>query len=266
MRDKARVPMRTHMKYLLLRYYWICALGFAALLPGTASATPITLTLTVQAFQLCNDAGNNCASLGPAGDEYFAAETNTIWAQAGISVGFNFVQQIDSTNFSAINDSVAGDTFGDLAAAYGTMGPSSSIVDMFLVHTIMGAYGEAWVGAGGLAIAMDTVMAVNSGAGRIDTIAHELGHNFGLDPYGVGYHSANPDYLMSGTNRNVPGTAADIYPDGLKWDQIPQDQIDYARASDLLEAVPEPGTMVLMVTGVGILGIGGTLRRRKIRN
>ena len=57
---------------------------------------------------------------------------------------------------------------------------------MFLVHTIAGAYGEGWFAWGGIGIAMDTVMAYNGGLGRIDTIAHELGHNLGLVPTSLG--------------------------------------------------------------------------------
>ena len=53
---------------------------------------------------------------------------------------------------------------------------------MFLVHNLdfNAAYGEGWLGFGGLVMNMDLVMAFNGGAGRIDTIAHELGHNLGL--------------------------------------------------------------------------------------
>ena len=244
----------------------------AAILPFSAAAGP--LGLTIQVFQLCNGSGVNCASLGPAGDLFYAAETNKIWAQAGISVSFQFVQQIDSTKFSTIDDtSGSGHTFGDLAGTYGTHGPSSTIVDMFLVHPISGAYGESWFDAGGLVIGMDDVMAFNAGDpaypnGRIDTIAHELGHNLGLVPASLGgdagAHSSNPNYLMaSGGIRNVPGTSADIAPDGLNLDQIPADQIAYARQSGLLapdSSVPEPGYGVLaaVISATFIL-----VRRRK---
>ena len=240
--------------------------GFATLLPGTASAIPVTKTLTIQVFQVCDDAGNNCASLGPAGDAYFATEVNKIWNQAGISVGFNFVQTIDSTAFSSIDDHVTSDGFGDLAALYGTHGPSSTIVDMFLVHTVAGAYGESWFGSGGLIIAMDTVMGFNNGISRIDTIAHELGHNFGLVPDSLGgvdsHHSTIASELMaSGGNRSVPTTTADIYPDGLGLDQLPADQIAYARLSTLLQdvTVPEPGSYALLTIGLIALIM---LRRR----
>lgn len=216
-------------------------LVLAWLTPGTASAA-IVKSLNVNVYQLCNDDGSNAASLGPTGNVYFANEVNRIWSQAGISVNFNFVGQIKNTAFGYLDDSVAGDGFNDLYAAYGT---GNWVVDMFLVHTVAGAYGEGCLGAGGLVIAMDSVMGYNSPLGRIDTIAHELGHNLGLDetPGGVSGHSTNPSDLMaSGGVRLIPPTIADIYPDGLGYDRIPADQIAVALSSDLLSVVPEPST------------------------
>ncbi len=240
----------------LVRGLLIGSFGLATLLSGGASAAPITKTVTLQVYQFCDDAGFNCASIGPGGNAYFANETNKIWSQAGISVGFNFVGQINSTHFSNINESDDGDGFADLHSAYGSGGPSANTVDMFLVHTIAGAYGEGWLGAGGFLIAMDTVMAFNGGLGRIDTIAHELGHNLGLD------HSAVADQLMaSGNVRSVPATLADINPDGLGLDKISAAQINIARGSSLLSDVPEPFSMALV--GSGMLAVVLIRRRRR---
>ncbi len=222
-----------------------------------SQAATIDRTLTVQVYQLCDNSGANCASLGPSGNHYFEDSVNKIWAQAGISVGFNFVSSINSTAFSHLNDSVTGDGFVALATSYGTFGPSTSTVDMFLVHTIVGAYGEGWLGYGGLAIAMDTVMAYNSGQGRLDTIAHELGHNLGLD-----HTTPGNNYLMTaGGTRTTPTTLGDITPDGLGLDLLSPAMISTVRQSSLLSAVPEPGTYTLFAAGLLITGL---LRRRKV--
>lgn len=220
-----------------------------------ASAATIDRMLTVQVYRLCDNAGSNCAALGPSGNNYFAAETNKIWSQAGITVDFNFVSNINSSAFSAINDAVPGDGFVDLVTSYGSMGPSSSVVDMFLVRTVAGAYGEGWLGAGGLVIAMDTVMAYNGGLGRIDTIAHELGHNLGLD-----HTTPGNNYLMtSGATRTVPTTIANITPDGLGLSLLSPAMITNVRDSTLLTPVPEPFSLTLAAVGLLVIGLA---RRR----
>ena len=229
----------------------VAALGAA--LP--AIAAPIDKTLTIKVIQVCNDAGANCASLGPSGNNYFASEVNKIWAQAGISIDFDFFGQINSTALSYNAD------FNSLTAA-GNNYQSTSVVEMFLTHTFNdGSYGIGWLGVGGFGIAMDDVMAYNGGIGRIDTIAHELGHNLGLDHVNVANRLLAPGYL-----RNVPTTIADITPDGLGLDIVSADEIAVVRSSSLLRnlpttsAAPEPAVWALMILGFG--AVGGRMRRR----
>lgn len=149
------------------------AVGLAA---EPASALPITKLLFVNVITVCDDHGLHCAATGPAGNRYFEQETDKIWAQAGIGVDFLEGPSLHSTLFSHLDESIPGRRLFNLAP------PSLTRVDMFLVHTITGLYGEGWRGRGGLAIAMDTVMAFNAGLGRIDTVAHELGHNRASGP------------------------------------------------------------------------------------
>ncbi|WP_442777161.1 PEP-CTERM sorting domain-containing protein [Sphaerotilus montanus] len=253
--------------------------------PGLASAMTVDKQLTINVFQVCDDFGGNCASTGPAGNAYYAAETNKIWEQAGISVVFSStVTQINQSKYLNLYDtqdiSQSHYTFGDLAAAYGTGGPvSSGPIDMFLINDYEGAYGVGWYGTGGLVMSMSTISSFDcSGAagctGRIDTLAHEIGHNFGLVAVGSPYsltgdtaHSTDNNQLMGpGQTRNVPTTIADINPSGLGLDQLSADQIALARTSLLLtdvSPVPEPEGYAMMLAGLGVMGFVSRRKQRR---
>ena len=247
--------------------------------PALASAMLIDKTVNVNVYQVCQDDGFTCASKGPAGNEYYVNETNKIWAQAGISVTFSFIDTIANSAFYNLDDTIEGRAFDDLYNFKFGAGAASKVtnrVDMFLVNNFDGAYGVGYFGFGGLVMSMKTISEFDCGGaagctGRVDTLAHELGHNFGLVPStfldadnvsGDDGHSLGDNTLMrSGLSRLVPTTAADIAPDNLGLDLLPQTHIDLARRSTLLNAVPEPSTWAMVA--LALLGLGATTRRRQ---
>lgn len=247
----------------------------ALLFSSAVWSMPITKVLNVHVVDVCSST-LGCASDGPSGDKFFQNEVNAIYAQAGIKVTFVSETYLGGANnsygsagvtygnlFYNINDS-SSNSLLNLNNLFG--GASTSTVYMFLVHSVNAGgsgitFGEGWLGYGGLVIAMDTVMTYN----RIDTVAHELGHNLGLMPNslgGVNGHSTNANDLMaSGSIRHVPTSISQISTNGLTgYDELPAAQVALIRQSSLLQnVVDEPASwLLLMVAMPGLI----RLRRR----
>lgn len=259
------------MKFKLFK----AALVFSLLCGAGAQATP----LYFQPIQVCDDSGGDCAA-----SSYFQAETNKIWAQAGIEINFLDVVQIHDS--SLLNVSTAGHpssagapSFFDLMSAGKTAvndWDSSGIINLFFTEALnedtanpdeFAAYG--WACGGGSLV---TPGCVSSPAifvservfneSRTDTIAHEIGHMLGLlhtdiDPE---FLSVPTDNLMTagGSGRLTPTSLADITPDGALLSMLTNNQIQTALASDYLtkEVVlpsPVPSPSPLLLIGLGLM-------------
>src|SRR5262245_22646925 len=88
------------------RCWSMAALIVAVFTAEPVSAIPITKSLTVNVFAVCDDGGSNCASKGPAGNLFFETETDKIWAQAGIDVKFVEMTNLNSAGFGNLDESV----------------------------------------------------------------------------------------------------------------------------------------------------------------
>lgn len=198
--------------------------------------------IVIQPIQLCNDAGSSCAQM-----DFFEAVTAKIWAQAGLSVTFLTPNRLNDSTYLSIAPGSGTDSefytlaFAGNAGAFGRH-PSSTRdggpINMWFVDTIETAsaglvqFGSAWVGANGVLIS-DDIYSFNGGIGRLDVIAHEIGHNLGLRHSTFGAGGSN-NLMTDGTRRTIPSSTADITPDGAALDQLTSEQIQVATNSSLL--------------------------------
>jgi hypothetical protein len=137
---------------------------------------------------------------------------------------------------------------------------------MYFVDDMPGAFGlgcgapvyAAYCGGDVGIIIQGGVFTFNAGIGRLDTIAHEIGHVLGLTHGDWGADQTNN--VMNASERLIPSSLADIAPDGANIDQLSADQIAEVFNSPFIREVPEPASVALF--GLGLLGLS-VLRRRR---
>ena len=163
--------------------------------------------------------------------------TDRIWSQAGIKVAFLAPTQINSTGYQQIADAA------EATSLFQTVGngqhPNPLVLNMWIVKDITGAFGRADTGGNG-AVITESVFTYNNGTGRLDTIAHELGHNLALDHFSWGAGGATN--LMTAAGRVSPGLLCEINPGPQKLDQLNDAQIAVARSSSFARALPTSTT------------------------
>ncbi len=209
--------------------------------PLAAAADP--LLLTIQPIQVCDDRGIVCANPERT---LFGSITRAVWQQAGITFTALGWQTIAS---SALFDASLFRLAEDQPQVAG-------VLNVWFVDQIAGCgpavYGCAFVGGNGAAVAASALR-----DRRTDIIAHELGHNLGLG------HVSDPFNLMAfGETRIVPVSLSDVDPFG-PLSRLDPGQIRLARDSPHLTPIPEPGSLLLVLGGLGaILARAGVRGRR----
>lgn len=211
------------------------------LISGVAKADLIT----VQPIRVTMSDGTGGPSIN-----LFTAETQKIYAQAGHTVSFLGI----STFMSDTYVNLASSDFSALVTGIGhQQHANANVLNMYFVNTIASmsggtTYGIGFLGGNGIAIASDSVNAFNGGIGRLDTIAHEIGHNLGLGHNDFGAGSAD-NVMTSGGSRTVPTSLAQITPDGLGLSKFTRAQQGEMALSSFTVAVPEPGGFALLAFG-----------------
>ena len=224
----------------------VCLVG----LTSTRSEAAIVTVLPIQV----GDGNGNFAN---SQKELYLAATNKIWAQAGISFKYlPFTSIISSTFFTLDNQAEVNDLYAQAPGASSTPGT----ISMWFVKDHFDAYGEANE-LGGLNANRIVVTELVFMEGRLDTIAHELGHLLGLDHEDVD-PGVERDFLMrGGDDRITPTSINDIYPDGSKLDKLTAAQITKALADPKVTAIPEPSSLAFLA----VIAISCVRNRRRKR-
>jgi hypothetical protein len=166
------------------------------------SNSAIAATINIQPIRVCDDNGENCASVETFG-EYFSK----IYAQRGDTINFLPLRSLNRTQYLVLETSAEADEL--IGSTTGTQ-RSDLGYDMWFVSSIAGGgAGRGVLGGDGMVIS-DDIISLN----RVDTPAHELGHNLGFN------HTTDSAvdvarYLMAeGGIREIPRSLSDVVPDG----------------------------------------------------
>ena len=216
--------------------------------------------ITIQPIRVTNTAG----TIGPT-VRLYEPETQKIFAQAGHQVAFLSIRTFMDDMFVSLDPN----DFVDLTTGAGhQQNADSSVINMFFVNGIVAPpgqviFGVGFLGGNGVAINATAVNAFNGGVGRLDTVAHEIGHNLNLDHDDFGAGGAD-NLMTAGASRSVPSSLADITPDGSSLSLLTAAQQTQIAASQFLTdaTVPEPSTFVVYLVGACCCG-GFMFRRRQ---
>ncbi len=207
----------------------VCVLGFFSL-NASLSFAQIDRWFTVQPIQIHDDFG-----LNPAPMPMFQAETEKIFAQAGVAPIWLPTVQVNDSSMLVVS------SVSDVNVPGNGQHADPLTINMWFVEDLdIGPewilFGEAYINGNGIVI-NGTDTGTWEG-GRRDTIAHELGHNMDLE-HGTLGAGGGENVMTAGTIRDVPSDISHITPDGDNLSQLTASQITNLRSSPFLGTVAE---------------------------
>lgn len=227
-----------------MRFILALVPSMTALLIGPAHGQSgiVDKRITVQPILVCDNSGGNCPVVS---EHLLEGPTDRVWMQAGIDVAFLPMVQINNTGYQNIADAA------EATSLFGTPGNGQHadplVLNLWIVKDITGAFGRADTGGNGAVIA-ETVFTFNNGNGRLDTIAHELGHNLALNHTTWG--ASGSTNLMTAEGRSSPGLLCEIIPGTQRLDQLNAAQIAVSRSSKFARALVPSVTNAAPVLGM----------------
>jgi hypothetical protein len=191
---------------------------------SAALALPIDRYLTIQPIAVCSDAGTDCADADGM-IERSRAVTQAVYDQAGTSIVYLPTRFYNETDYLTITLNPTGltDEARQLLRTPGHLqSENPTTLNMYFVDRLQDQAGQA--NALGFGFINGNGIIVGEAA-LIDTIAHEIGHNLGLDHNTLGAGGAAN--IMTGVGRRSPTSLADI--SGGLSDQFTAQQIAKVR-------------------------------------
>jgi hypothetical protein len=244
---------------------WVIIAGLARVSAAALVVNPplpISHALAVQFIGVADDDGSNAAPMlgNPVEQTDILNGVSTIWSQAGIALNYSFRAETFNNTFAnsgtlgSNNPRPEGDldaTFALAAAAGDVLSADPQTLNILFVNIVplfsaladnQGA-GLAFLGANGMSLwaGPDLPGSETGREGLAKLIAHEIGHNLGLD------HLTLAQNLMQDGGASNPGQ------------RISPDQIPAVLNSPFLVPVPEPASATLfLLASIALL----RLRRR----